>query len=171
MAHAPETRAKVRAAYVYQRLTLEIAAVQAGVSLRTAQTWKTRAEGTPEDWDKARAAAGLSAGTVDELAQQILNDFLIQFKSTQELVANTDSITPLDKVQALASLSDSLSKMTANLRRLLPEINKAVVANEVLNLLADFIQAEYPQHLGVFVEVLAPFGKKLAGAVQAEKRK
>jgi hypothetical protein len=171
MAYAPETRAKVRAAYIYQRLSLEIAAAQFGVPLRTAQDWKRKAEGGPEDWDKARAATGLSDGNVDDLAQQILNEFLLQFKSTQELITNSDQIGPLEKVQALASLSDALSKMTANLKRLLPEVNRAVVAQEVINLLADFIAAQFPQHLPAFVDVLGPFGKHLATTIQASKRK
>ena len=40
MAHPKETRDAVRRAYVYDRLSLEVSALKAGVSYATAARWK-----------------------------------------------------------------------------------------------------------------------------------
>lgn len=169
MAHTPETKTALRAAYVFDRLTLEVAAAKYGVSFSTAQFWKREAKKSGDNWDKARAAAGLSQGAVDELSQRILNDFLIQFQSTQELVVQDDKVKTMQKVQALTALADALAKMTACLGRLMPEINRAVVAKDVIDLLAAFIAESYPQHRAIFVEILAPFAQKLA--IEFKKKK
>jgi hypothetical protein len=170
MAHAPETKTALRAAYVFDRLTLEIASAKSGVSFSTAQSWKRAAKQKGDDWDKARTAAGLSKGAVDELSQRILNDFLIQFQSTQNLLVRDESVETLQKVQALTALADSLAKMTACLGRLMPEINRAVIAKDVIDSLARFIAENYPQHRAIFIEILAPFSQQLASEVKAKKR-
>ena len=175
MAHPPEVRERVRTAYVYQRLTMEVVALKCGVPFTTAQTWKARALKKGDNWDKARAAVGLSAGNMDEMGMALFNDFLIMFKATQDVLstASDDTLTSLQvanlKVQGIASLADSLAKMTACLKRLLPELNRAEAAQGIINALAEFIAAQYPQHLAAFVDILEPFARHLANSEMVKK--
>ena len=156
-----ESRDKVRAAYVFKRLTLEVAAAVNGVSFSTAQNWKARAKKRGDDWDAHRAYTGLSATGQDETNVRLLNDFITLFQSTQELLRNDESLQPLDKVQAIASLSDSFAKVMKQFQRLLPEAHVAVVAESVINLLAQFIHEQFPQHLEAFCDILEPFARRL----------
>ena len=54
MAHSQDVRDKVRRAYVFNSLSLEIAAMQGGVSFATARRWKKEASEAGDDWDKIR---------------------------------------------------------------------------------------------------------------------
>lgn len=170
MAHAPELREKVRAAYVYQRLALEVAALQAGVSLRTAQAWRKKAEGTPEDWDKARAVVGMSTASLDEIGRELLDNFLISFKSTQEAVLNGD-FDAQQKTEMLASLAYTFEGMMRTLKKLMPDVNRAVVAKEVVDMLADYIKREHPESLPAFVKILGGFAKELVAHTAKETKR
>ena len=59
MAHGDESRRAVRAAYVFDQLSLEIAAVKHGVPYATCRNWKRAGKEMGDDWDKARAAQAL----------------------------------------------------------------------------------------------------------------
>ncbi len=166
MSHASDTRNRVRAAYVYKRLTLEVAAAVNGVSFASAQNWKARAKKIGDDWDLSRAANGLSFTGQDETHVRLLNDFITLFQATQEVLRDDATLQPLEKVQAIASLSDSFAKTMKQFQRLLPEAHVAVVAESVMNLLAQFIHEHYPQHLEAFCDILEPFARKLADYVK-----
>lgn len=180
MALPPELREKVRAAYVYQRLSLEVAALQADVSLRTAQSWRKKAEGTPEDWDTARAAAGMSSTEKENMGRELLDNFLIMFKTTQQNVLNLPTSpdpgealkTSKAQTEMMASLAYTFERMTGSLKRLMPEVNRAVIANEIVELLVGYIKREYPDSLPIFVKILGGFSKELvANAAREAKRK
>ena len=166
MSHAPIKRERVRAAYVYKRLSLEVAAAVNGVSFASAQNWKARAKRSGDDWDLQRASNGLTFNCQDETNVSLLNDFITLFQSTQEVLRDDETLQPLEKVQAIASLADSFSKTMKQFQRLLPEAHFAVVAESVVNLLAQFIHEHYPQHLEAFCEILEPFAGKLADYVK-----
>ncbi len=166
MAHGPEVKERVRAAYVYKRLSLKLAASINGVSLPAAQAWKTRAKERGDDWDLVRASASLSSEGQDEMAMTLLNDFITLFKSTQEMVNDDEGLTAMEKVQAVGSLSDNFAKSMKCFQRLLPDINTAVVAQTTVNLLAEFIACEFPEHLEAFCDILEPFARRLADNVK-----
>ncbi len=52
MAHDVEVQKAVRQAYVFDRLSLEMAAERAGVSFGTARRWKAAAEKNGDNWKK-----------------------------------------------------------------------------------------------------------------------
>lgn len=70
MAHPPETIQAVRTAFVFDQLSLEVAAIKGGVSPDTARRWKREAKTAGDDWDKARAAQLLSGGGIEEVMRQ-----------------------------------------------------------------------------------------------------
>ncbi|MGL9774720.1 MAG: DUF1804 family protein [Sodalis sp. (in: enterobacteria)] len=60
MAHSRATREGLRRAYVFDNLSLELAAIQCGVSVHSARRWKKEALNSGDDWEVIRSA--LSAG-------------------------------------------------------------------------------------------------------------
>ncbi|WP_215782027.1 DUF1804 family protein [Paludibacterium sp. B53371] len=162
MAHSPETRDKVRRLYIFDRLGLEVAALQCGVSMSTASRWKREAQDEGDDWDKLRAAAILAGDGIESVARAALAGFLTQYQATMEALNDNLDIPAEKKVQMLASLADSFNKTVAASRRVLPETSQLATAMEVVQKLAGFIREKYPKHAQAFVEVLEPFGEELA---------
>ena len=161
MAHGSEKVAAVRAAYVHERLPLEIAAARAGVAPGTATRWKRKAKEAGEDWDKLRAACLLAGDGVEAVARQMLADYVVQHKTLMDAISTGD-MPAAAKVDMLASLADSFNKTVAASKRVLPETSELATALSVLDKLGLFIRDHYPQHGAAFVEVLEPFGAEIA---------
>lgn len=162
MAHPKKTRDNVRRAYVFDRQSLEMAAVMHGVAYGTARRWKQQALDAGDDWDKAQSAQLLAGGGIEDVARQVLSGLVVQFQATMEAVQSDTDISPAAKVQMLASLADAYNKTVAASKRVLPETSALATAMEVLQKLAGFIRERYPQHAQAFAEVLEPFGELLA---------
>jgi hypothetical protein len=160
MAHAPETRAKLRALYVHEALSLEAAADRQDISGRTATRWKQEALAKGDDWDKARLATRLAGEGSEAVARMVLEEFLSLFQSTLTEVKNGD-LKPMEKAEAIARLSDAYTKTMRSIQRSAPELNRLAVASEVLQLLAKFVQAKLPQHAPALLAVLEAFGEEL----------
>lgn len=164
MAHGEDIRRAVRAAFIFQQLSLEVAAQKSGVPLATARRWKREALDVGDDWDKARAAQMIAGGGIEDVVRQTLAVVVQQVQSTIEAIQNAPDMPPAEKVKALASLADAYNKLMAASRRLMPETDRLAVATDVLRRLADFMRANYPQHAAAFAEILGPFGEELARA-------
>ena len=162
MAHSETTRQAVRQAYVFDRLSMEQAALRAGVSFGTASRWKKQAKASGEDWDKLRAANLLAGNGVEEVARQMLADYVVQHKTLMELIAEDAKATAGEKVSMLASLADSFNKTVAASRRVLPDTNELAVALEVINLLGEYVRDTFPHYAPAFLEILEPFSVVLA---------
>lgn len=161
MAHGSEKVVAVRAAYVHERLPLEIAAARAGVAPGTATRWKRKAKEAGEDWDKLRAACLLAGDGVEAVARQMLADYVVQHKTLMDAISTGD-MPAAAKVDMLASLADSFNKTVAASKRVLPETSELATALSVLDKLGLFIRDHYPQHGPAFLEVLEPFGAEVA---------
>jgi len=162
MAHSQETRDKLRRLYVFDRISLEVAALQCGVSMSTASRWKGEAKETGDDWDKFRAAAILAGDGIESVARAALAGFLTQYQATMDTLNANPDIRAEAKVQMLASLADSFNKTVVASKRVLPETSQLATAMEVVQKLAGFIREHHPQHAQAFVDVLEPFGQELA---------
>ncbi|MFV9215739.1 DUF1804 family protein, partial [Serratia fonticola] len=79
MAHSQDVRDKLRRAYVFNNLSLEIAAAQQGVSFATARRWKSAAADKGDDWDKFRAANLLAGGGMEDVARAVLMGLVVQY--------------------------------------------------------------------------------------------
>ena len=162
MAHGDEIRRAVRAAYVFDQLGLEVAALKCEVPIATARRWKTEARKTGDDWDRARAAQMIAGGGIEDVVRQTLAVVVQQVQATVESIQAAPDMAPGDKVQMLASLADAYNKLMAASKRLMPETDRLGVAMDVLRRELEFVRARFPQHVGVMAEILAPFGEALA---------
>ena len=158
MAYPKDTRDKVRRAYVFNQLSLELVAAQHGVTFKTARRWKTDAKEAGDDWEAIRVAHTMASGGMEEVARSVLTGLIIQFQATIEQINTTPDLNPIAKVTALASLSDAYNKAVSASKRVLPETSQLAISLEVLQMFSGFIQEHYPQHLHAFAEVLEPFG-------------
>ena len=161
MAHPPEVRDKVRRAYVFDRLSLEVAALKCGVSYGTASRWKANAAQIGDDWEKAQAAQLMAGGSIEDIGRQMLAGLVTQYQSSMDEIAGNAEINPSSKVQLLASLADAFNKTVAASKRILPETSELATAMEVVQKLAGFVRQRYPQHASAFAELLEPFGDEL----------
>lgn len=159
MAYPKNTRDKLRKAYIQGQLSLEIASMQMQVPVSTARRWKYEAKSEGDDWDKAKSAYLMSSGSLDEVGREILNGFLIQYKTVIEQLNNNPDIPAMEKVQMLSSLSDAYTKTTSASKKILPETSELSTAMEVISMLTDFVQEQCPALLPDFVGLFDKFGE------------
>nr|WP_057928408.1 DUF1804 family protein [Burkholderia ambifaria] len=163
MAYSKEVRDKVRRSFVFDRLSLEVAAMKSGVNYSTARRWKDDARAAGDDWEKAQAAQLLAGGGIEGAARQMLAGMVTQYQATMDEL-DSAVMAPADKVAMLASLADAYNKTINASKRVLPETNELAIAMGVVQRLATFIKDRYPEHVGAFADVLGPFGDELATA-------
>lgn len=163
MAKSPESKAAVRAAYVYRKLPLAqcINGIKPKVSPDTARRWKAQAKLAGDDWDRARAASRLAGQGAEAVTQAVLEDFVALFSETITALKDDLEIDPLKKAEAISRLSDAYHKTMAAISRGNGKLSKLALSMEVVEKLALFIQASYPRHANAFLEVLEPFGEEL----------
>lgn len=164
MAHSDDTRRAVRAAFVFDQLGLEIAAVKNDVPVATARRWISEARKAGDDWEKARAAQMMAGGGVEAIARQTMAMFSQQAQATMLMLQSDTALSPLDRAKAMASLADSFTKLVSANGRLMPETDKLAVALDVIKRLSEFVRANHPQLAGGFAEILGPFGDEIARA-------
>ncbi|MFZ6748529.1 DUF1804 family protein [Undibacterium sp. Ren11W] len=164
MAHPAEIRDKVRRAYVFDRLSLEVAALKCGVSYGTASRWKSQSAEKGDNWDKAQSAQLLAGGSIEDIGRQMLAGLVTQYQSSMDELTRDANINPVVKVQLLASLADAFNKTVSASKRILPETSELATAMDVVQKLASFVRQRYPQHTNAFAELLEPFGDELVKA-------
>lgn len=163
MAYDIRRRNEVKKNYVHKQLPMTQAAKLAGVPVNTARHWKNDALAAGDDWDKLRAAFSLTCGSRDDLMKTIINDYVICHQSIMESLKSPDNdMTAKEKVEALASLADGFSKTMKSAGQASPELSKLAVANDIIQLLGDFVAKSFPQHISAFIEILEPFGEEIS---------
>lgn len=161
MAHSLETRQSVRRSYVVERLPLEHAAEKNGVSYHTSRAWKKAAKESGDDWDKARAAARMAAGSLGDITAQVLEDFALLFQTTLDEIKGYDG-DPFRKAEAISRLSDAYAKTMKAAGAGNVQLAELAIALKVLEELAKFLRENYPEQLETFTEILGPFGQRLS---------
>lgn len=161
MAHPDDTRRSVRAAFVFDAQTLEIAALRYGVPLPTARRWKSEAKAAGDDWDRARGAQMIAGGGIEDVVRQTLGVIVQQVQVTVDDIQASTDIDPAEKVKMLASLGNSYHKLMSTSKRLMPETDKLAVAMDVLRRLVDHLRENAPQLVPGLAVHLGPFGEEL----------
>lgn len=95
MAFPQETRDKLRRAYIFSQMSLEVAAAQAGVSFVTARRWKKEAQDKNDDWDKMRTAHMLAGGGVEDAGRAVLMSLVVQCQTVTEQINTNPDIAPV----------------------------------------------------------------------------
>lgn len=160
--HAPEKRAIVRAAYVYQRQSLPSACETADVPLPTARRWKSEAEAEGDDWDKARSIASMAETGRSTIVQSVIEDYLSLHQATIQQLKDAANLSPLAKAEALSRLADAFTKTMGAAGRASPDLSRLAVATDVLRRLTEFVGKQKPQFAEVLLDVLEPFAAELA---------
>lgn len=161
MSDRDELRRKARADYIYRRLTLSTIAVAYGKNEATIGRWKKAARDAGDDWDKARTAHVIAGEGVEVVVSSVVEDFMIQAQSILDEIKVGDHTTQ-EKVGMLVSLSDAMTKMAASAKRFAPKVSELGVAQDVMAKLLDFVRTEFPHHSAAILEIIEPFGERLA---------
>lgn len=161
MAHSQDTRDKVRQLYI-EGMPLNGAAVTCGVSYDTARDWKTRAKSKGDDWDTARSAYRISEQGIDDLNQQLVEDFARQVITTTRELDSAD-IPAADKAQLLAQLADAYAKFSKAFARVNPAYSGLAVALDTLRTIVDHLRTADPGALRGLQPHLEDIGAVLGG--------
>lgn len=156
-----ELRRKARSDYVYRRFTAATIAAAYSVSETTVGRWKKAARDAGDDWDRARTAHVIAGEGVEAVVSTVVEDFMMQAQSIlDEIKDGNHAVT--EKVAMLVSLSDAMTKMAASAKRFAPKISELGVAQDVMSKLLDFVRQEFPHHAAAILEIIEPFGERLA---------
>ena len=154
MAHDEKTKADVRRYYVFDCLTLELAAEKAKVSYNTVRRWKREAEARGDNWDKVRDASTMASGKVEDVARGMLTTFVLYFESTMDELRKTEDLPVSEKAKLIQGLGDSYSKMVESSKRLLPEVSELATAWKVIEMVTNLIKTKHSDLLPTFLSVL-----------------
>ena len=170
MAHPPELRAKLRTEYI-GGLPLEAASTKVGVPEATARNWYRAAKADGDDWDKFRAASLIVAGGgIEQAMGRIVAAGLMRCEALIELIEKRSAddeevaLSPAEAVKLMATVGDTVAKLRAGGKSMMPETDRLAVAMDVIKRLSAYIQENNPQQAGAFAELIPVFGQELAKA-------
>ncbi|MBF0628902.1 MAG: DUF1804 family protein [Magnetococcales bacterium] len=161
----------VRRAYRANGGNLAKAAREFGLSERTVRRWRTQDRQKGISWEieertitpegrLGRAAGCLVGNRREMLVSGLLEDYLGLHQEAMAAIKN-GVVEPLERVDALSRLSQSLDRTLRALGKASPELSRLAVARWVLERQAEFVRIHHPDHLAIFVEILEPFGEEL----------
>lgn len=161
MSAKEDLRRKARSDYIYRRFTQATIAAAYNISEATVGRWKKSALAEGDDWDKARTANVIAGQGVEAVVSSVVEDFMLQAQNILEEIKQ-GTHTTAEKVGMLVSLSDAMTKMAASAKRFAPKVSELGVAQDVLAKLLDFVKENFPEHAPVILEIIEPFGERLA---------
>ncbi len=161
MSERGEMMRKARSDYVYRRMMISTIAAAYGRSEATISRWKKAAKEAGDDWDKARTAHVIAGEGVEVVVSSVVEDFMIQAQAILDEIKDGQHSTA-EKVGMLVSLSDAMTKMAASAKRFAPKVSELGVAQDVMAKLLDFVREEFPHHAPTILEIIEPFGDRLA---------
>ncbi|PYE87518.1 DUF1804 family protein [Phyllobacterium leguminum] len=161
MASDQDTRRKARSDYIYRRMTAATIALSLGISQATFGRWKKAAKENGDDWDIARSASVIAGEGIETVVSSVVEDFMIMAQSLLDEIKNGE-LALAQKVSHLVALADAMTKMTASAGKLAPKISELGVAQDVMGYLIEFVQENFPQHVAAIMEIIEPFGERLA---------
>lgn len=152
MARPPEERMKLRTAYI-GGLPLEAAADKAGVPYATARNWFRAARDEGDDWDKFRAASLIVAGGgIEQAMGRIIAAGLMRCEALLERIGETED--PFSAVSAVATLGDTVAKLKAAGRGMMPEADRLAIETGAVKALADLFVRQHPGDAAKMVAVI-----------------
>ena len=142
MAHPPEKRTQLRAAYI-GGLPLESPADSVAVPYPTARNWYAAAKKQGDDWDKFRAASLMvSGGGIEQAMGRIIAAGLMRCEALLEKIAESED--PASAMQAMATLGDTVAKLKAAGKGMMPEADQLAIENSAIKGLADLFIRQNP---------------------------
>lgn len=169
MAHPPEKRMELRSAYI-GGLPLEAAADKATVPYATARNWYREAQKAGDDWDKFRAASLIvGGGGIEQALGRIVAAGLMRCEALLERIGEIEDAG--ECASAVATLGDTISKLRAAAKSLMPEASAHAQAYDTLKALAVWAGEHAPARGMVMAELLEGYAvvKKLQIAAPLEE--
>lgn len=143
MAHSPEKKLELRAAYI-GGLPLEQAAEKVGVPFGTARNWYREARDGADDWDKfQRVSLMVAGGGIEQALGRVIAAGLLRCEALLERTQAAED--PLDAVKAMATLADTVAKLRAAGRNLMPETDALAIETTAIKGFADLLVRRHPQ--------------------------
>lgn len=162
MAYDLKKRNAVRQSYVYKGLDLKDVAQLHAVPYNTVRAWKNKADEDGDSWDRARSAARMGKAGLDELTDKLIESFALQSDALLESLNDDADVSPERRVAVMSKLGDGYSKLVASAAKSGSKVAPLSVAMRVLQMLGDFIKERHPDQAPLFLEILEPFGVKVA---------
>ncbi|WP_028710399.1 DUF1804 family protein [Paracoccus pantotrophus] len=156
-----DKRRKARSDYVFRRMQQSTIAITVGVSEATIGRWKKAAKEAGDDWDKARTAHVLAGEGSEVVISTVVEEFMIQAQAILDEIKSGEHSTQ-EKVSMLVAISDAMTKLAASAKRFAPKVSELGVAQDVMAKLLDFVREEFPHHAQAILEIIEPFGERLA---------
>jgi len=103
----------------------------------------------------------MASGKVEDVARGMLTTFVIYFEKTMEDLRHAEDLPVSDKAKLIQGLGDSYSKMVASSKRLLPEVSELATAIKTITMFGDYVQANKPELINDFADLLDGFAKAL----------
>lgn len=152
MAHSPEKRMELRAAYI-GGLPLEQAADKVGVPAGTARNWYREARDGNDDWDKfQRVSLMVSGGGIEQALGRVIAAGLLRCEALLEKTAEADDL--VESVKTMAVLADTVAKLRAAGRNLMPEADALAIGNETLKGITDLFVRRHPKAAEMMLSTL-----------------
>lgn len=143
MAHPPEKRIELRNAYI-GGLPLEAAADKVEVPYGTARNWYRAAREEGDDWDKFRAASLIVAGGgIEQAMGRIIAAGLMRCEALLEKIAESEDVA--GAMQAMATLGDTVAKLKAAGKGMMPEADQLAIENGAIKAFADLMIKLHPK--------------------------
>lgn len=137
MAHSPDVRAKLRAEYI-GGLPLAEAADKLGVPEATARNWYRAAKSEGDDWDRfQRASLIVAGGGIEQALGRIIAAGLMRCEALVEKISHADD--PMQAADTLAALGDTVSKLRAAAKGMMPETDRLAVENDAIKSFAELV--------------------------------
>ena len=169
MAHSPEKKMELRAAYI-GGLPLEQAAEKVGVPAGTARNWYREARDGLDDWDKfQRVSLMVAGGGIEQALGRIIAAGLLRCEALLEKTADAED--PHDGVRAMATLGDTIAKLRAAAKSFMPDISEAAIAADTLKAIALWTGDNAPARGILLADLLEAFAtaRKLPIAASLEE--
>lgn len=155
MAHPPEKKTELRAAYL-GGLPLERAAEKVEIPLPTARRWYQDAKKAGDDWDKYRAAGLVVAGGgIEQAMGRVIAAGLVRCEVLLEQIEGAKD--PFEAVKAMGTLSDTIAKLKSAARGMMPEADALAVENGAIKALADLFCKMHPGSAELMLAVVEAF--------------
>lgn len=152
MAHSPEKRMELRAAYI-GGLPLEQAADKVGVPGGTARNWYREARDKGDDWDRfQRVSLLVSGGGIEQALGRVIAAGLLRCEALLEKTASEEDA--FESVKAMATLADTVAKLRAAGKNLMPEADALAIGNEAIKGLSDLFVRTHPQAAEMMLSTL-----------------
>lgn len=156
MAHSPDKKVKLRAEFI-GGLPLEAAAEKVGVPKPTARNWYREAKKAGDDWDAfQRASLMVSGGSVEQALGRIIAAALLRCEALEAAIGGME---PIESVKAMATLGDTVSKLRAASRGMMPEADKFAIETAAIKRFAELFARHHPADAGKMVAVLELFAR------------